>query len=108
LLTYFAHDVEGAVASFFSGRLDDLKRAGKTLGGYPPTLDVSYDHVLQFDALPRIPEIMLFNDADDEFPATCSILFESRAETYLDPECIAMLGWQLFNRLRKAVKKVDL
>jgi hypothetical protein len=34
----------------------------------------------------------LFNDKDDEFPAQCSVLFEKRAENYLDMECLAMLG----------------
>jgi hypothetical protein len=46
---------------------------------------------------------MLFNDADEEFPATCCVLFESRAETYLDMECIAMLGRQLFIHLKNLV-----
>jgi len=44
---------------------------------------------------------MLYNDADDEFPATCSVLFERRAERYLDPECLAMVGALLFASLKK-------
>ena len=52
-----------------------------------------------------IPVIMLYNDADEEFSAKCSVLFESRAEKYLDAECIAMLGRQLFRHLKKALKK---
>ncbi|CAN2041866.1 hypothetical protein GMMP15_50054 [Candidatus Magnetomoraceae bacterium gMMP-15] len=45
---------------------------------------------------------MLFNDADDEFEAKCSVLFERRAEKYLDLECLAMLGRHLFTCLKKA------
>jgi hypothetical protein len=105
LLNYFTKDVERAIGSYFSGRLNDLKKASDTLGGYPPALEVKYDHAIQFDALPMIPAIMLYNDADEEFSAKCSVLFESRAEIYLDAECIAMIGWQLFNLLRKAIKE---
>jgi hypothetical protein len=59
---------------------------------------------MQFDALPKVPVVMLFNDADDEFSATCSVLFERRAENYLDPECLAMVGRCLFTYLKKAVQ----
>ncbi|MBF0224895.1 MAG: DUF3786 domain-containing protein [Desulfobacterales bacterium] len=100
LITYFKNDVECTIASYFSEKLDDLKKASNLLGGYPPVLDVKYDFSIQFDALPMIPVIMLYNDRDEEFPAQCSVLFESRAEKYLDAECIAMLGRQLFSRLK--------
>jgi hypothetical protein len=50
-----------------------------------------------------IPVVMLFNDADEEFPAKCSVLFPVRTEeAYLDAECIAMLGSLLFRRLKRA------
>jgi len=104
LINYFTNDVERPIASYFSEKLDDLKKASSILGGYPPVLDVKYDLSIQFDALPMIPVIMLYNDMDEEFSAKCSVLFESRAEKYLDAECIAMLGWRLFSRLRKALK----
>ena len=56
-----------------------------------------------------INEIMPANsttllDEDEEFSAKCSVLFEARAEKYLDAECIAMIGWQLFSHLKKAIK----
>jgi len=57
--------------------------------------------LLLLDALPRVPVILLFNDADDEFPAQSSVLFEQRAEKYLDPECLAMAGRLLFTRLKQ-------
>ncbi len=104
LINYFTNDVERAIASCFSGKLDDFKKACNTLGGYPSVLEVKYDFAIQFDALPMIPIIMLYNDADEEFPAKCYVLFECRAEKYLDAECIAMLGRLLFSHLRKALK----
>lgn len=107
LISYFTNDVERAIGSYFSGRLNDLRKASDTLGGYPPALEIKYDFAIQFDALPMIPVIMLYNDADEEFSAKCSVLFESRAEKYLDAECIAMLGWQLFRHLKKALKSMQ-
>jgi len=103
LTSYFANDVERAFAACFAGRLDDLKEASKLLGGSPPDIEVTYDLSMQFDALPQVPVMLLFNDADDEFPAKSSVLFERRAEKYLDAECLAMVGRLLFTYLKKAV-----
>jgi hypothetical protein len=105
LIGYFTNDIERAIGSYFSGRLNHLKNASAALGGYPADLEVQYDLAIQFDALPKVPVILLYNDADEEFPAKCSLLFESRAEKYLDAECIAMIGWQLFSHLKKATKQ---
>lgn len=105
LISYFTNNIEHAIGFYFSGRLNALKKASNRLGGYPPDLEVNYDLAMQFDVLPMIPIIILYNDADEEFSVKCSVLFESRAEKYLDAECIAMIGWQLFSHLKKATKK---
>jgi hypothetical protein len=102
LTDYFTNQVERAIATHFSGKLDEMEEAGKTLGRYAPAIEVEYDLSMQFDALPRIPVIVLYNDADDEFPAKCSVLFERRAEDYLDAECLAMVGRLLFTNLKTA------
>lgn len=106
LTVYFLNDVERAIAEHFAGRLDALKEACRVVRGYPPNMDAIYDLAMQFDALPRVPVILLYNDADDEFPARSSVLFERRAETYLDPECLAMVGRLLFSKLKKHKKSV--
>jgi hypothetical protein len=105
LHTYFANDVERALAVYFSSRIDDLKISCAALGGYAPDLQVAYDLAMQFDALPLLPTVLLFNDADDEFPARCSLLFAARTEAYLDAECIAMLGSLLFRRLKRSTPR---
>lgn len=107
LRVYFANDVEGAIARCFTNRPDDLKRAARRLGGSPAPVDVACDLAIRFAALPRIPVVMLYNDVDAEFAASCSLLFESRAQIYLDPECVAMLGRQLFARLEAAAAGQD-
>lgn len=100
LTVFFSDAVEGAVASAFSRRLALLDRAVKALGGRAPMTMLSYDLAAQIPALPRVPLLLLFNDADEDFPAQCSVLFEARAERYLDAESLAILGSQLVHRLK--------
>jgi len=104
LTTYFANDVERSIAARFSGRLRELETAGKALGGCPPEMELSNDLSMRFEALPRVPLLMLYNDADEEFSAQCSVLFQRRAETYLDAECLAMVGRLLFTKLETAAE----
>jgi hypothetical protein len=52
-----------------------------------------------FEALPRVRIYLIFNDADEDFPADCSLLFEKQAAQYLDMECLAMIGMVLAERL---------
>ncbi len=101
LTTYFVNDVESAIAKHFTGNIEAAATACKMLGGFNPAIDAAYDVAAQFDALPKVPLMLLFNDADDEFPAQCSVLFERRAENYLDPECLAMTGRLLFSSLKR-------
>jgi hypothetical protein len=99
----FVNYTEAPLAKYFSGHLKDLEAACRSIHGHPPTATFSYDLCMQFEALPKIPVLMLFNDADDEFEAHCMVLFERRAENYLDMECLAMVGMLLFEYLKLAV-----
>ena len=91
----FHNNAEMNIAKTFSGRLNALREACLKLGGCKPSINWAYHLQMKFDALPKIPILLLFNDADDEFPAQCLLLFERRAEKYLDMECLAILGWLL-------------
>jgi len=79
LIASFANTVEGFIASEFSGRSADLRLAAESLGGRPPAASYRYDVSLVIPALPRVPLLLLFNDADEGFPTACSLLFERRA-----------------------------
>ena len=48
-------------------------------------MGISYDFAMEFRVLPKIEILLIFNDRDDEFPATCSVLFQKQAEDYLEP-----------------------
>ncbi len=95
----FMNNSERPISKKFSGRIETLKDACKKLGGYPPDMDINYQLSMQFNALPKVPILMLFNDKDEEFPAQTSLLFEKRAENYLDMECIAMIAWIFYESL---------
>ena len=101
---YFTNEVEKAISFLFSERLQSLQEASERLGGYLPSLDVNYDFAVQFDALPKVPLILLYNTPDEEFPANCSILLTAQSEQYLDCESIALLGRQLYSHLKKLQK----
>ena len=103
----FVNYTEAPLAKRFAGNLTRLKVAARTLGGQPPDVKFPYDMSLQFTALPKVPTLMLFNDADPEFAARCAVLFERRAEKYLDMECLAMVGSLLFEWLKRAADSTD-
>jgi len=98
----FVNTAERPIAEQFSGCLGELKKACRNLGDRPPGMELSYDLSICFDPLPRVPLLMLFNDADEDFPAQCRLLFERRAEKFLDMECLAMVGMFLAQYLKKA------
>ena len=88
----FRNTAEQPIGNTFSGRLDDLDAACMALGGRPADAPINCDLAIRLPALPKVDLLMLFNDQDEEFPADCSILFETHADAYLDMECLAMLG----------------
>jgi hypothetical protein len=100
-LNVFASDAERPIIRSFSRRVDALSAASERLGGKSCELGAFYDVSMEFIALPRIKLLLLFNDGDNEFPATCSLLFQKQAETYLDPESLIMVGIAFTQRLRK-------
>ena len=60
----FFNYTEVPLAKYFSGRLKDLAAACQGIQGHSPAAAFSYDLCMQFNALPKIPVLLLFNDAD--------------------------------------------
>ena len=104
LIQTFSNTVTRPLAETFAGRMAELESSGKKMGGYTPGEEFPYDLCLQFDALPKVPLLLLFNDQDDEFPAQCGVLFEKRTEKFLDMECLAMVGMLFFEYLKKGIR----
>lgn len=99
LVTFFTNSIERRIAAFFSGRVAVLRDAARELGCRPAPFDLAADFSGCFDPLPRIPVLLVFNDADEDFAARCTLLFEKRAAGFLDMECLAMVGGLLADRL---------
>jgi hypothetical protein len=88
----FKNTTEQPIVRRFSGQTTSLEQHCRALGGRPFDTDVSCQLAYRFQALPRVPLFLLFHDADDDFPAQCTPLFQKNAASYLDMECLAMLG----------------
>ena len=87
--------VEGRLARFFSGKLALLEQAVALRGGRPEQVESSVDGAWVFPALPRVPLLLTFYDADEEFPAEAKLFYDLTAPNFLDLECLAVLGLML-------------
>ncbi|SPD75865.1 conserved hypothetical protein [uncultured Desulfobacterium sp.] len=92
LNVYFAKEVERLITNRFSGNIKALEEACGRLGGSTPDAVFPYDFSMQFRVLPKLSILLLFNDADEEFSANASVLFQKGADSYLDAECLAIVG----------------
>jgi len=99
LTVFWADTVEAPLVGTFAGRVDALRKACDALGGVDPGMDIACDLCRRFTPLPKVPLLLVFNDAEDGFPAAASVLFEKRASAYLDAESQAVLGHLLSQRL---------
>lgn len=98
LISYFTTNTNKTLESTFCGNVAGLLTRGQEIGGKILDSD-TYDLSLLFHAFPRVPVILNFNDRDDLFSATCSVLYQSSAEHFLDMECLAMTGTLLTGKL---------
>jgi len=96
----FRNTAETPIAGHFDNCLLKLEKKCLELGGQPFSTEVSCQLAFKFKALPNVPIIMLFNDSDEEFPAQATLLFQKNAASYLDMECLAMIGSALAYRLQ--------
>lgn len=101
-VNFFASGTEQVLVKSFAGRLDHLVRAGELLGGIPVSEGMPYDLSIRFNALPRLALLLLFNERDEDFPASGTVLFEKHGEFFLDPESLAMTSAALIRLLRDA------
>lgn len=101
LVHSFVNSTNKLLTKTFSGRIDGFSAWANALGAHPAGGDLAYDLAVRIDALPKVPMFILFNDADENFPAQCTVLFERCAERYLDLECLSILGtWLKGNLVR--------
>jgi hypothetical protein len=93
-----------AISNHYAGNRDLLSEVISASGGKRPDTEYPYDLSAVFTVLPRVPVLLLFNDAEPPFPARTLILFERRAEHFLDAECLVMVCLALHEHLKRAEK----
>lgn len=98
LVSYFTTNTNKTIEVTFSGKRDALEKKALSIGGQLQPAE-GYDFSVRFFALPRMPVLLNYNDQDDLFGATCSILYQADAEIFLDMECLAMTGTLLAGKL---------
>lgn len=103
----FSNNVELALARKFGNKPEKLEKSCLHLQGLEKHAD-NYDLCFQFQALPKVRTLLLFNQADEEFPANCSLLFSAQADRFLDMESLAITGWLLADYLRLAAGETQM
>jgi hypothetical protein len=101
LISYFTTNTNKTLEATFSGNLKELRRCCQKMGGIEQQAD-SFDLSFLFLALPRVPVVLNFNDKDELFPASCTVLYRESAQLFLDMECLAMTGTLLAGELIRA------
>ncbi len=89
LFSRFTENTAKIIQTSFSNRLDALSQKCLKLGG-TILASQSYDISVRFWALPKIPIILNFNDADELMPANAVFLYHDTAIAYLDLQCLTM------------------
>jgi hypothetical protein len=102
----FANTVERRITRGYAGKLQELETACRAWSPQPSGLELGYDLIMDLPALPLVPVLLLFNDEEDPFPASCAVLFKDKAPAHLDMECLAMIGMVLAAWLCKEEKSL--
>lgn len=89
------------LVEWWSGRFDELIRRAADLGGVEVEAD-SADRGVQFQALPRVPLLLMLWEGDEDFPARGSLLLDRDVLGYLDQEALTFVAEDLMRRLTPA------
>ena len=89
LFSRFTENTAKIIQTSFSNQIEVLNLKCLKLGG-TIMASQSYDISVRFRALPKIPIILNFNDADELMPANAGFLYRDTAATYLDLQCLSI------------------
>lgn len=85
----FVAEVERPLSLGLAGRLEAVKAWA---GAKACFVDLPGDIAAAWDVLPRVPLLLIFNEADEEFPASARIFFDVTAPNYLPTEDLSVLA----------------
>jgi hypothetical protein len=87
------------LVKYFGNDLTAFERAGYHLNG----VKIAYgDNAFAFHILPRLMLSVIYHLGDEDFPASCQILFDASASHYLPTDVCAILGSMLTRKLLAA------
>ena len=96
----FAAEVETPLSRGLEGRLEELRDWALRKAR---RAEVPGDVAAVWEVLPRLPLLVIFNDRDEEFPASARVLFDVTAPGYLPTEDLSVLAemaaWRLLEDL---------
>jgi hypothetical protein len=95
----FRKRTEMPLASLFSKYPERLVQAAARLGG---TTGRHGSASALLHPFPRVPMTLIVWAGDEELPSNAKVLFDDTAEEYLTTEDIAVLGDQVFRRMKDA------
>ena len=84
------------LARHFQNNLEHFEQAALSTGGVRFPLG---DLAFRFLPLPRVPLAAVYWSGDEDFPASCQLLFDASANHYLPTDAFAILGSGLTRRL---------
>lgn len=96
--------VEARLAGGFGNRAGQLAQAAQAIGGQEAggRSPASADVAMYFAALPKVPMLLTFYEADEDFGAEAKVFYDLTAPNFLDLECLAALGLILVLELEAA------
>ena len=92
------------IVEYFTGKTELFAQAARALGGTP----VPYgDAGFRIYPLPQIGLTYIFYDADEEFEASCNILFESTVTWWIHPESVPTIASAATEKLIATAERMD-
>ncbi len=88
-----------------ANNLEIFKSACLALDGHPVELGSA---AFAFVALPRLPLLLTFWPGDEDFPASCKVLFDASARDHLPIDVCAILGSQLAGKIIRRIQSSNL
>jgi Domain of unknown function (DUF3786) len=85
----FIAEVERPLSEGLAGQLEDLRSWAKRNARI---LELTGDLAFAWEALPLVPLLIIFNEKDEEFPASARMLFDISAPNYLPTEDLSVLA----------------
>lgn len=77
------------IAGKFQEDLEAFRRAAEGLGGQPVELGSA---AYEFQALPKVPILVVYWQGDEDFPSSCQILFDAAVGRHLPTDACAIMG----------------